>query len=237
MLAEGKMNSYVPYRDSKLTRLLKDSLGGNSRTVMITNISTSSRDYEETVNSLKYAIRAKAIKNHAIKNVNADSGSNTAEMRHIISSLQKENETLKKQIDENTGSSNNRSKAYLPSKDSAAKSSAMEGGLLGSLHSKIKSHFSREKELRQSKVMNEETTINLAEDMNQAPHILTDSNLGKLNQLKNERARLADELMLMTKERARLMEDVNESGLNNLQIAYLSNIIYKEQLEAVYIVH
>ena len=64
----GEKN-YVPYRDSKLTRLLKDSLGGNCRTVMITNVSPSSATYEETHNTLIYASRAKKIKNRVEKNV------------------------------------------------------------------------------------------------------------------------------------------------------------------------
>ena len=42
---------HVPYRDSKMTRLLKDSLGGNCRTVMLANISPSHRQFEETVNT------------------------------------------------------------------------------------------------------------------------------------------------------------------------------------------
>lgn len=49
----------MPYRDSKLTRLLKDSLGGNCRTVMITNISPAWIAFEDTRNTLKYADRAK----------------------------------------------------------------------------------------------------------------------------------------------------------------------------------
>jgi kinesin family protein 18/19 len=60
---------YVPYRDSKLTRLLKDSLGGNSRTVMIANISPSATCFEDTSNTLKYANRAKKIKTHVNRNV------------------------------------------------------------------------------------------------------------------------------------------------------------------------
>lgn len=60
---------YVPYRDSKLTRLLKDSLGGNCRTVMIANLSPSNATYEDTHNTLIYANRAKKIKNKAEKNV------------------------------------------------------------------------------------------------------------------------------------------------------------------------
>ena len=60
---------HIPYRDSKLTRLLKDSLGGNCRTVMIANISPSDKCYEDTHNTLKYANRAKNIKTNATRNV------------------------------------------------------------------------------------------------------------------------------------------------------------------------
>ena len=60
---------YIPYRDSKLTRLLKDSLGGNCRTVMIANVSPSSATYEDTHNTLLYANRAKKIKNKLERNV------------------------------------------------------------------------------------------------------------------------------------------------------------------------
>uniref|UniRef100_A0A7E4ZSY9 Kinesin-like protein n=1 Tax=Panagrellus redivivus TaxID=6233 RepID=A0A7E4ZSY9_PANRE len=62
-LVDGKENSEVPYRDSKLTRLLKDSLGGNSKTVMVANIGPASYNYEETLSTLRYANRAKNIKN------------------------------------------------------------------------------------------------------------------------------------------------------------------------------
>lgn len=50
---KANKSSFVPYRDSKLTRLLKDSLGGNCRTVMITNISMAKSSFEETLNTLK----------------------------------------------------------------------------------------------------------------------------------------------------------------------------------------
>jgi kinesin family protein 3/17 len=54
---------YIPYKDSKLTRLLADSLGGNTKTVMFANISPASYNYDETVGTLRYASRAKLIKN------------------------------------------------------------------------------------------------------------------------------------------------------------------------------
>ncbi|CAG2214012.1 KIF21 [Mytilus edulis] len=64
----SKKSTHVPYRDSKLTRLLQDSLGGNSRTLMIACISPSDRDFIETLNTLKYANRARNIKNKVIAN-------------------------------------------------------------------------------------------------------------------------------------------------------------------------
>uniref|UniRef100_UPI0037E98CE0 kinesin-like protein KIF18A n=1 Tax=Semicossyphus pulcher TaxID=241346 RepID=UPI0037E98CE0 len=69
-LADPKSKkTHIPYRDSKLTRLLKDSLGGNCRTVMIANVSPSSKSYDDTCNTLKYANRAKEIKSSLKSNV------------------------------------------------------------------------------------------------------------------------------------------------------------------------
>jgi hypothetical protein len=60
-LAEGA--KFIPYRDSKLTRLLQDSLGGNTKTMMVAAISPADYNYEETLSTLRYANRAKNIKN------------------------------------------------------------------------------------------------------------------------------------------------------------------------------
>ncbi|XP_023929910.1 kinesin-like protein KIF18A isoform X2 [Lingula anatina] len=69
-LADGKVKGqHVPYRNSKLTRLLKDSLGGNCRTVMIAAVSPSAMTYDDTHNTLKYANRAKNIKASLKRNV------------------------------------------------------------------------------------------------------------------------------------------------------------------------
>lgn len=65
-LAEN--SPHIPYRDSKLTRLLQDSLGGNSKTIMIANIGPSEYNYNETLTTLRYAHRAKAIQNKPVKN-------------------------------------------------------------------------------------------------------------------------------------------------------------------------
>ncbi|XP_005150777.2 kinesin-like protein KIF18A isoform X2 [Melopsittacus undulatus] len=69
-LADPKSKKqHIPYRNSKLTRLLKDSLGGNCRTIMIAAISPSSMFYDDTYNTLKYANRAKDIKSSLKSNV------------------------------------------------------------------------------------------------------------------------------------------------------------------------
>ena len=61
-LVDGK-STHIPYRDSKLTRLLQDSLGGNTKTTMIAAVSPASYNYDETLSTLRYASRAKTIKN------------------------------------------------------------------------------------------------------------------------------------------------------------------------------
>ncbi|KAG5033972.1 hypothetical protein JHK87_008882 [Glycine soja] len=84
-----KEGVHVPYRDSKLTRLLQDSLGGNSRTVMIACISPADINAEETLNTLKYANRARNIKNKPV--INRDPMSNEMlKMRQQLEYLQAE---------------------------------------------------------------------------------------------------------------------------------------------------
>ncbi|SBS92872.1 kinesin-8, putative [Plasmodium malariae] len=92
-------SNFIPFRDSKLTRLLKDSLGGNCKTVMIANISPSHLSYEDTHNTLKYANRAKNIKNVVT--------SNAIVVKHhlsmyidLIEKLKNEIEFLKEQLNE-----------------------------------------------------------------------------------------------------------------------------------------
>ncbi|XP_078182892.1 kinesin-like protein KIF7 isoform X19 [Callithrix jacchus] len=63
-----RRGSHIPYRDSKITRILKDSLGGNAKTVMIACVSPSSTDFDETLNTLNYASRAQNIRNRATVN-------------------------------------------------------------------------------------------------------------------------------------------------------------------------
>ncbi|XP_013620893.1 PREDICTED: kinesin-like protein FRA1 isoform X2 [Brassica oleracea var. oleracea] len=84
-----KDGAHVPYRDSKLTRLLQDSLGGNSRTVMIACISPADINAEETLNTLKYANRARNIRNKPVVNRDPVS-SEMLKMRQQLEYLQAE---------------------------------------------------------------------------------------------------------------------------------------------------
>src|ERR1700753_339368 len=68
-LCDPRKRNHVPYRNSKLTRLLKFSLGGNSKTVMIVCVSPSSSHFDETKNTLRYANRAKNIQTKVTRNV------------------------------------------------------------------------------------------------------------------------------------------------------------------------
>ncbi|CAF1519512.1 unnamed protein product, partial [Adineta steineri] len=81
--------TFVPYRDSVLTWLLKDSLGGNSFTIMLATISPAYDNYEETISTLRYADQAKKIVNHAVINED-EPGTIIRELRDEIDKLRKE---------------------------------------------------------------------------------------------------------------------------------------------------
>ncbi|KIJ70625.1 hypothetical protein HYDPIDRAFT_172396 [Hydnomerulius pinastri MD-312] len=90
---KGKSDEFIPYRDSVLTWLLKDSLGGNSKTAMIAAISPA--DYEETLSTLRYADQAKKIKNKAI--VNEDPNAK------LVRELKEELELLRARVASSSG--------------------------------------------------------------------------------------------------------------------------------------
>lgn len=91
-LVDGQ-SLHVPYRNSKLTRLLQDSLGGNSKTLMCANISPADLNYDETISTLRYANRAKNIKNCARVNEDPKDA--------LLRQFQIEIEQLRQQLDDN----------------------------------------------------------------------------------------------------------------------------------------
>ncbi|THH01771.1 hypothetical protein EW026_g1020 [Hermanssonia centrifuga] len=91
---KGKADEFVPYRDSVLTWLLKDSLGGNSKTAMIAAISPADLQYDETLSTLRYADQAKKIKNKAV--INEDPNAK------LVRELKEELETLRARVSGST---------------------------------------------------------------------------------------------------------------------------------------
>lgn len=89
---DKKEKSFIPYRDSKLTRILQDSLGGNSRTTMIACVSPAESNYEESLSTIRYASRARNIKNKPV--VNRDPNS------MLIESLRQQIQTLQFEVKE-----------------------------------------------------------------------------------------------------------------------------------------
>ncbi|KFU94481.1 Kinesin-like KIF7, partial [Chaetura pelagica] len=83
-----RKSSHIPYRDSKITRILKDSLGGNAQTVMIACVSPSSSDFDESLNTLNYASRAQNIQNKAVVNCRKET-EHIEELHLQIKKLQK----------------------------------------------------------------------------------------------------------------------------------------------------
>lgn len=88
----GKSNKVIPYRESQLTRILQNALGGNSKTLMICAISPSEDNYEETLSTLRYADQAKKIKCNAVVN--------ESEQDKMIRQLKLENDNLKKMLEQ-----------------------------------------------------------------------------------------------------------------------------------------
>jgi len=93
-LVDGRA-SHIPYRDSKLTRLLQDSLGGNTKTVMIAAISPSDFNYEESLSTLRYAARAKSIQNKPRVNEDPKDA--------LLKQYEEEIQKLKKMLEQNNG--------------------------------------------------------------------------------------------------------------------------------------
>ncbi|XP_041574271.1 kinesin-like protein KIF7 isoform X1 [Taeniopygia guttata] len=83
-----RKTTHIPYRDSKITRILKDSLGGNAQTVMIACVSPSSSDFDESLNTLNYANRAQNIQNKAVVNCRKET-EHIEELHLQIKNLQK----------------------------------------------------------------------------------------------------------------------------------------------------
>jgi hypothetical protein len=202
-----KLGCHVPYRDSKLTRLLQDSLGGNSRTLMIACVSPSDRDFMETLNTLRYANRARNIKNKVL--VNQDKASQK------ISQLMAEIERLKYELMQFKIKSNGEQLAINYNEtsmhDEASSCTASTCTIVG-IHNT-------------TKVNNHNASLNVLSDIKNLP----DEFICMINKLKQEnRLLLADNQNLRMKTKA-LYETLEQIKLRNCELEF-NNVSNKSTL-------
>ncbi|XP_045850135.1 kinesin-like protein KIF19 [Meles meles] len=167
----GSRAQYVNFRDSKLTRLLKDALGGNSRTVMITHISPASTSFEESRTTLLYAYRAKNIKTRVKRNL-LNASSRIAQYTDVISDLRREIERLKSktetQEEERRGDPGTRdAQVMFPTHDGEEDSRLQ----MNKIRAQLIGAFKEQLEMRRSLVELENTNIELHVDVSR--HLLT----------------------------------------------------------------
>ncbi|XP_069373636.1 kinesin-like protein KIF19 [Paralichthys olivaceus] len=170
-LSEKNGTKYVNYRDSKLTRLLKDSLGGNSRTVMIAHISPASVAFEESRNTLTYADRAKNIRTRVKKNL-INVSYHIAQYTNIISDLRSEIQRLKKKIADQASRQVNSDRADIRNVQAEVQAhSTQSRAEMDQLREQLLDAFRQQMEIRKS--LMELENSNMALQMDTSKHLLT----------------------------------------------------------------
>uniref|UniRef100_A0A0K0FJ41 Kinesin-like protein n=1 Tax=Strongyloides venezuelensis TaxID=75913 RepID=A0A0K0FJ41_STRVS len=158
-LVDGK-SSHIPYRDSKLTRLLQDSLGGNSKTIMVANIGPASYNYEETIGTLRYANRAKNIKNKPRINEDPKDA--------LVREFQEEIARLKSMLEKRglSSSRKRRNKKYNIMSDSTESNTTNQSNTLEYLEEQQRILENKQKEIYDSTSIISEEKQKLLEDLN-----------------------------------------------------------------------
>uniref|UniRef100_A0A3Q3GUI3 Kinesin-like protein n=1 Tax=Labrus bergylta TaxID=56723 RepID=A0A3Q3GUI3_9LABR len=171
-LSEKNGNKYVNYRDSKLTRLLKDSLGGNSRTVMIAHISPASMAFEESRNTLTYADRAKSIRTRVKKNL-INVSYHIAQYTNIISDLRSEIQRLKQKIADQASRQLNSDRTDIRhvQAEVQAHSSQQSRAEMDQLREQLLDAFRQQMEIRRSLMELENSNMEIQIDTSK--HLLT----------------------------------------------------------------
>ncbi|XP_014439423.2 kinesin-like protein KIF19 [Tupaia chinensis] len=166
----GSRAQYVNFRDSKLTRLLKDALGGNSRTVMIAHISPASTCFEESRTTLLYAYRAKNIKTRVKRNL-LNVSYRIAQYTDVISDLRREIEHLKSKIEKQEKEKKSEPGVRDAQGDDKLHVSTYSRQQMDKIRAQLIGAFKEQMEMRRSLVELENTNIELHIDMSR--HLLT----------------------------------------------------------------
>lgn len=211
-----KAGRFVPYRDSKLTRLLKDALGGRTRTVMLACVSPTDSAFEETLHTLKYAERARRIKVSASRNVK-EVLVHVSEYKAIIAALRAEVESLKEEI---------RLKDCQLSLISPNSPPALDGD---SLDLELRRNFEEFWELKQSiyevETLNEENKRQIRALVADLEYVQSISDAGEETRLKGEINRLHHTV--------RANEEEIKTLLGNLQVNLKAKTALQKQLSSL----
>ncbi|XP_053327987.1 kinesin-like protein KIF19 [Spea bombifrons] len=179
-------NHHVNFRDSKLTRLLKDALGGNSRTVMIAHISPASTSFEESRTTLIYAYRAKNIKTRVKRNLQNVSY-HIAQYNSIIAELHKEIERLKETVKQHEKEQKpNGADSENVQEESEQICCSFQSNEMNNLRHQLVSAFEDQMEMRRSLMQLENSNIEL--------HIDTSRHLVTIADWEQDKARRASKL-------------------------------------------
>ena len=204
----NKRGKFIPYRDSKLTRILKDSLGGNTQTIMIACVSPASSALEETSNTLKYAERARNIKNKVVQN-KKEIDINANEYKDIIISLKQEIDFLKFQI--------NKPEDLIINKDLKNNSQENIEDISQKIMLNFEEYWEIKKSIREIELLNEDNTLKMKKIL--ARYQSEELNSKELRSLKHELIFIKQNIKENEEARAELLENLymNLKTKSNLQ--------------------
>ena len=191
----NKRGKFIPYRDSKLTRILKESLGGNTQTVMIACISPAHTSIEETLNTLRYAERARNIKNKVVQNTK-EVEAHVSEYRDIIASLKSEIESLKGQI---------RTSDDVVDKEVPGNHEDLED-ISQKIMMNFEEHWEIKKSIREIELLNEENTGKIKKLLNRYQNEEVDSK--EMRSIKHELIFIKQNIKENEEARAELLENL-----------------------------
>ena len=217
---------HIPYRDSKLTRLLKDSLGGNARTVMIANVSPGAASFEDTYNTLKYANRAKNIKTNPNRNV-TNVQHHISNYTNIINNLKNEVMELKTQLskkehhqikNENLQTLNNEAQINFE------KCVIELVTICEKEYTAKKIILVKEQELNQLQLTQSQIKICQSNEIDLENNDLKIANEEKIDNLKTQIELNKDKLIKYQKRREKMASHWYKKGLKDFYVDYLQNI-------------
>ncbi|KAL2651507.1 hypothetical protein R1flu_019635 [Riccia fluitans] len=228
-VANGKQR-HVPYRDSKLTFLLQDSLGGNSKTIMIANVSPSSCNAMETLSTLKFAQRAKFIRNNAV--INEDASGDVMVLRQQIQELKVEVDRLRRESMSRTTSMKFGSSLHTGSMDVDNSGENVDSGTADSSHSPDSSHVKTKAYLLEKKLKGMEAVLagslrreQVAEDTTKKMAAEIDQ-LNRLVQQREEDSQCSKMMLRFREDKIGRLEGVADGLLS-------AELYYKEEHKAL----